>query len=342
MSEQLSLPLSSLPPYLHPNTCTIALNTGYCLRLAVDHSRNQAFKMRSRSLFTSLSLSSLLLLAEARPLFLDALVRRDPASYSVVAVDGGSSGGDTAPATTVTDAVTHTQTTMMTQLSTVVITQAETPTTIIFTVTSPSPTTVTDYPPASITTHVVTATPEAPIPAAPSSQVPSISIPSWTMSYGAQNTPTDTSSPVTATVTTAQPSTVPYDDGMWHTYYFHTVDTEGEWSATSTSESSPTSPTTTSIPDFWSTPVPYVPTVSVWDYSAASPTTTSVPGFWEVPAPYIPTVSGPESSTVSPTSTFTPDVGAEQASYSTTTSSSGFSTLVPTGTMGFWGSPTGR
>src|SRR5882757_9252634 len=105
MSEPLSLLFFSF--YSHQrisHTRRYSLNTqdrpsgiGSC-----STSISRTLKMKSSTIYTVASLSSLLLLTNAFPL---AVERRKPASYSVVAVDGGSTGDDT---TTVTNAVTHT------------------------------------------------------------------------------------------------------------------------------------------------------------------------------------------------------------------------------------------
>ncbi|KAJ9604592.1 hypothetical protein H2200_010706 [Cladophialophora chaetospira] len=191
--------------------------------------------MRSSITYTALSLSSLLL-ASARPFVPDTLERRKPASYSVVAVGGGSTD-DSSPTATVTDAVTHTQTVLQTQLSTIIVTASNTPTTIVFTVTTPSPITITDYAPAA--TAVATTTEVSTIPTTEvvyvSTQIPAPS---------QENSPTPVTTtetrppqpPATVTVTQPLPSTTPYDDGQWHTYYYHTVE----------SESTPAGSTTTS------------------------------------------------------------------------------------------------
>lgn len=177
--------------------------------------------MKSATACAVLSLSSLLLLSNARPLTEGSVERRKPASYSVVAVGGGSTEDSSATAT-VTDAVTKTQTVMQTQLSTVVVTASNTPTTIVFTVTTPSPTTVTDYPPAPTTTELVSVTTQIP---ASSEQSPSASPPPATS--------TETTPPATITVTQPLPSTRPYDDEQWHTVYYYTVSSESSGSTTS-------------------------------------------------------------------------------------------------------------
>ncbi|EXJ93689.1 hypothetical protein A1O1_02081 [Capronia coronata CBS 617.96] len=110
--------------------------------------------MKTSSISILTSLSSLLLSTNAWPLLPNVLERRKPASYSVVAVDGGSTEGSVASATTVTDAVTHTETLMTTQLSTLMVTESDTPATIVLTVTTAAPTTITDYMPGSVTTEI--------------------------------------------------------------------------------------------------------------------------------------------------------------------------------------------
>lgn len=186
---------------------------------------------------TTLSLSSLLLMSAAHPLLPGQIERRKPASYSVVAVDGGSTTEGSSPTATITDAVTHTQTVMQTQLSTIVVTESETPTTIVFTVTSPSPVTITDSPPASTMTQIISATPDT-TPA----------------------TTVESPSPLTITITESLPSTTPYDNGQWHTNYYYTVSTSStelpyttqsasvwnvDWSWTSSSTELTTTPSAT-------------------------------------------------------------------------------------------------
>ncbi|KIW99345.1 uncharacterized protein Z518_11333 [Rhinocladiella mackenziei CBS 650.93] len=243
--------------------------------------------MKSISTYTTLSISSLLLLAHAWPLIPGSIERREPASYSVVAVDGGNTGGGgTASATTVTDAVTHTATVMKTQLSTMVVTESEVPDTIVLTVTSPSPTTITDYLPPSVTTQVVTAIPES--SAQPNRQPPQLSrsppvITSHASpsSYSVPSFWNFTPSPVTVTVTQALPSSRPYDDGMWHTYYYHTVSSEIESSSTTISEWSASAPSTTAIPEFWGGPNSGRLPVPTSDVSTGTP--TEALGFWSGP-----------------------------------------------------------
>ncbi|KAK5058835.1 hypothetical protein LTR84_011099 [Exophiala bonariae] len=196
--------------------------------------------MRSQLLYTYITLSTISGLANAWPVILGRHERREPASYSVVAVDGGGSGAD-GSATTVISSVVRTETVLQTQLSTIVITEAETPSTIIITITSASATTVTERPAA---TQTVTSPPET----------------------TAQ--PSQTASPETVTVTQSLPSSKPYDDGMWHTYYYYTPSEEARTVPTSTSEAinslpSSTETIATSLEPTY-TPSPTVDWASFW------------------------------------------------------------------------------
>ena len=143
---------------------------------------------------------------------------RPRASYSVVAVDGGSSATaePTPDATTVistaTDLITHTQTLMQTKLSTVVITQGASPTTLIVTVTSASATKVVETPPPN--TKIVTSV---------SVSVQTPPTPAPTTVQGSASTVTVTDSMVQTQ--TVAPETAPYDNGQWHTTYFYSVET---------------------------------------------------------------------------------------------------------------------
>ena len=136
---------------------------------------------------------------------INQLIRRQTASYSVVAVDGGPSGA--AATTTVTEpASTLPPTTkfeVTTLFSTIVLTEIPTPTTIVLTITSTASMTYTETP--------ATTPSDA---AAPPFRFSTITIsPSYTI-------PSAALSPVTVTVAA---SSVPYDDGMWHTTYYHPV-----------------------------------------------------------------------------------------------------------------------
>lgn len=162
--------------------------------------------MQSQLLYTYLTFSTISRLANAWPVILGHHERREPASYSVVAVDGGSSGAD-GSATTVISSVVRTETVVQTQLSTIVITESDTPSTIIITLTSASPTTVTEQ---AAATQTITSPPET---TAQPSQAPS---------------------PETVTVTQSLPSSKAYDDGMWHTHYYYTVSEDTNTAPSST------------------------------------------------------------------------------------------------------------
>jgi hypothetical protein len=146
-----------------------------------------------KSTLNLLPLTMLPLLTASFPL----IPLRPRASYSVVAVDGGST---TTPApaapTTITSlqTLTHTQTFPVTQLSTLVITENSTPTTIVVTVTTPQPTTVIE----TVTTEV-----EATV------TVTDVSV--------------SVSEETVLQTQTVAPETAPYDNGMWHTTYYYTV-----------------------------------------------------------------------------------------------------------------------
>lgn len=151
------------------------------------------------------------------------LDRRTPQSYSVVAVDGGSSTTATpSPATkTVTDAVTQIRTSLV--LSTITATPSS--------------------------AYVNTTTPS-------SAQVNATTV-SQTITYATTITQTHTLSESTPTATTNPAvSFVPYDNGQWHTtYYFRstvapTAGVDGVASTLSTNSSAP-APTTSIDPGQW-------------------------------------------------------------------------------------------
>lgn len=162
--------------------------------------------MRSFSFTSVVTLSSLCLIADAFPLIpRNLLQKKSPQSYSVVPVDGGSSA--TAPAPTQTVTSRFTQTAYTTILSTIVLTESETPVTIV--VTATSATTITQV----IPTAVVTA-------------IPSVSIESVTV----------TASPTQPIVTSSA-----YDDGSWHTIYY------SKWTVSTAEAAATSSKPTTSF-----------------------------------------------------------------------------------------------
>ena len=220
--------------------------------------------MQSHPLYTCLSLSSLLFLSNAWPLIGGQHARREPASYSVVAVDGGSSGGGTT-ATVVTDSIVHTETVLKTQLSTVVITESDTPSTILVTITSASPTTVTE--------HIQTAT----------------SPPQTTAEAG------QSSAPETVTVIQPLPSTKAYDDGMWHTYYFYTVSEETSLPS-STVDAAEAAPSTTGGLNWWGGLGPESISTTL-ELSS----TVDWPSLWRVPGGDSPAAATSSSSVAAPT-----------------------------------------
>jgi hypothetical protein len=162
------------------------------------------------------------------------MVRRQT-SYSVVPVDGGSSG--TAAATTVTEPASTlpptTKVEVTTLLSTIVFTEAPTPTTVALTITSTAETTAE----MTVMETIMATLPNTYLPAAASTPSPSFETVTVSQTY------TDARSyyyPSLVTVT-AMPSSVPYDDGMWHTTYYDTwYDAASTTSdiATSTTENS--------------------------------------------------------------------------------------------------------
>ncbi|KEF54570.1 uncharacterized protein A1O9_09012 [Exophiala aquamarina CBS 119918] len=248
--------------------------------------------MQPHPLYTYLSLSSAIFLANAWPL-LPLLPgqheRRAPASYSVVAVDGGNVGGD-GTATIVTNSIVHTETVMKTQLSTVVITESDTPSTIIITITSASPTTVTEH------TQTVTS-------------------PAQTSAEPTQSYESSTPAPATATVTVTQPPppTKPYDDGMWHTNYYYTVSEETP-APSSSSEAAEAVPSTTTGLNHWEGfGSEFVST------SLVSTTTVDWATFWMAPDAESSSVTTSSSSLVAPTANV-PFWGVHPNSAPTTTS----------------------
>ncbi|KIV92681.1 hypothetical protein PV10_03954 [Exophiala mesophila] len=218
--------------------------------------------MRVHSVNTALSISSLISLSTAWPVLPNLLERRQPVSYSVVAVDGGNSGSD-GSATTVTDSIVHTETILHTQLSTIIITESETPTTIVVTVTSAVPTTITEQAEPATLIQTVTFAPET-------TAEPSQPSPETTVQPSRSRRPESSSSPPppppapeTVTVTQYAPSSRKYDDGMWHTDYYFEVPAEPETS----SSTDASSVTTTETRSFHPTTTPW----SAWQ----GPTTES-------------------------------------------------------------------
>ena len=190
------------------------------------------FTMTSRAAFVALA--ALPFFASARPFFSqeEAGLKfkvRAPVTYSVVAVDGGSSTQPAAPTETITTPVT--QTLVSTTISTMVVTQNQIPSTIystiVVTYTSVEPTTIFDT--VSVPPVTQTLTPSEPpsTPVITSSDPPAIEQPAPTITVQAPaSTITVDSAPLTysqpaQTVTIMDaPSSSPYDDGMWHTTYY--------------------------------------------------------------------------------------------------------------------------
>lgn len=235
--------------------------------------------MRSHLLYTCLSISSISSLSNAWPLILGQHERREPASYSVVAVDGGSSGGD-GSAKTVTNSIVHTETVLKTQLSTIVITESDTPSTIIVTITSASPATVT----------------------APSISTQATTSPSQTTAEPRQSQDSSAPAPETVTVTQPLPSSKPYDDGMWHTQYYYTVSEETTSSLpSSTPEAADTLPSTTRGSNWWGGPGPETISTSFEPTYTATSTSTDWASFWRLPVSDSPSVITSSSSVPEPT-----------------------------------------
>jgi hypothetical protein len=235
--------------------------------------------MRSHPLYTCLSISSIFSLSTAWPLILGQHERREPASYSVVAVDGGNSGGD-GSATTVTNSIVHTETILKTQLSTIVITESDTPSTIVVTITSASPATVT----------------------APSLSTQTITSAAQTTAEPGQSQDSSLPAPETVTVTQPLPSSKAYDDGMWHTHYYYTVSEETTTSSSlpsSTSEVTDALPSTTRGSNWWGGPGPEIISTSL----EPTFTTTSAEwaSFWRAPVSDSPSVTTSSPSVAAPT-----------------------------------------
>lgn len=210
--------------------------------------------MKPTLLTTSLFAASLCALSQARPLIENGKREPEPIpqSYSVVPVDGGSTVLPTTK--TVTNAMTQTQfqTSLVTVVSTVTVGGVASPTTIIV------PTTVVVDVPVTVTAS------------------PSVAIVS--------------PSQITDTVT-VEPSvtSIPYDNGQWHTTYFHvsTIDTVGPSSPVSSSPLASstaveaalaTSSTTVSVSVI--TPSPEVTTSTLSSASATSTDWATYYGTW--------------------------------------------------------------
>lgn len=231
--------------------------------------------MRSYPVYTCLTLSTIFHLSTAWPVMLGQPERREPASYSVVAVDGGSSGGGDGSATTVVSSVVHTETVMVTQLSTIVVTESDTPSTLIVTITSAYPTTVTEQIAPSIATQTVTFPPET---TAEPSQAPA---------------------PDTVTVTQPLPSSKPYDDGMWHTHYYYTVTEETSSLPSSTANAIDSLPSLTrglGLETISASPEP-----SYTSSTTSSSTTFDWASFWRAVSSDSPTETASSSSVAAPT-----------------------------------------
>lgn len=168
-------------------------------------------KFSSSLAFSAVSLP--ILLPYASPI--DRMVRRQ-ISYSVVPVDGGSSGA--AAVTTVTEPASTlpptTKVEVTTLLSTIEFTEAPMPTIVVLTITSTAQTTAE----MTVIETIMATLPNTYLPAAASTPSPSFETVTVSQTY------TDAPSyyypsPVTITV---MPSSVPYDNGMWHTTYYDT------------------------------------------------------------------------------------------------------------------------
>src|SRR5271155_5161068 len=199
--------------------------------------------MRLSSPSSLLALLAITILADALPftpkLRSNRPLARREATYSVVPVDGGSTSA--AAATTVVESKTLppvTQTELSTLVSTVIVTQYESPATVVVTVTEmpslPPPQTT----PASALTSLPESTPAPSYPEITTTTTTTTS--AWaeytlitTTTTFCTGPPTTTSVitpsafirvttlPLEVITVTASPSSTPYDDGMWHTTYYH-------------------------------------------------------------------------------------------------------------------------
>ena len=202
-----------------------------------------------KTILTLLAFLTSPLASSAWPLFSAQSPRRNlnprsPATYSVVPVDGGSSTEASAPTQTITLSVT--QTLLSTSISTLVMTENDTPSTIyntvVVTLTSVVPTTI--YNTVSLPGSTETTTSIDPLPTDPSASTITIDAPAATITV--EPPPVVFSEPAYTVTEVEAPSSTPYDDGMWHTTYYH------YWTPSPSSEALPEATTSTST---WDAPV---------------------------------------------------------------------------------------